>query len=156
MNEVEPFSMRLDHGIIPEVSRNNPGLLQAEELVDFSDGEIRDSDKLNNRHQPRPKIAVCRYASDHGRTIALEPVNRFETDFINTCEQGLQMIHDVGSPALKLHLDTFHMNIEEKDPAAAIRKAGGLLGHFHACGCDCGTPGNDHIDWKSIPCPKAG
>ena len=93
---------------------------------------------------------VCRYASDHGRTIALEPVNRFETDFINTCEQGLQMIHDVGSPALKLHLDTFHMNIEEKDPAAAIRKAGGLLGHFHACGCDRGTPGNDHINWKSI------
>jgi D-psicose/D-tagatose/L-ribulose 3-epimerase len=93
---------------------------------------------------------VCRYASDHGRTIALEPVNRFETDFINTCEQGLQMIHDVGSPALRLHLDTFHMNIEEKDPAAAIRKAGALLGHFHACGCDRGTPGNDHIDWKSI------
>jgi len=93
---------------------------------------------------------VCRYASDQGRTIALEPVNRFETDFINTCEQGLQMIHDVGSPVLKLHLDTFHMNIEEKNPGAAIRKAGKLLGHFHACGCDRGTPGNDHIDWKSI------
>jgi D-psicose/D-tagatose/L-ribulose 3-epimerase len=60
------------------------------------------------------------------------------------------MIHDVGSPALKLHLDTFHMNIEEKDPAAAIRRAGAHLGHFHACGCDRGTPGNDHIDWKSI------
>jgi hypothetical protein len=61
MNEGEPFSMRLDHGIIPEVSRNNPGLLQAEELVDFSDDKIRDSDKVNNRHQPRPKIAVCRF-----------------------------------------------------------------------------------------------
>jgi len=93
---------------------------------------------------------VCRYASDLGRIIALEPVNRFETDFINTCEQGLQMIDAVGSPALKLHLDTFHMNIEEKDPAAAIRKAGKALGHFHACGCDRGTPGNDHIDWKPI------
>ena len=93
---------------------------------------------------------VCRYAADHGRVIALEPVNRFETDFINTCDQGLRMIHDVDSPALKLHLDTFHMNIEEKDPAAAIRKAGRWLGHFHACGCDRGTPGRDHIDWKSI------
>ena len=59
---------------------------------------------------------LCAYAEDHGRVIALEPINRFETDFINTCEQGLRMIHDVGSPALKLHLDTFHMNIEEKDP----------------------------------------
>src|SRR5678815_1606448 len=93
---------------------------------------------------------LCAYAEAHGRIIALEPINRFETDFINTCEQGLRMIHDVGSPALKLHLDTFHMNIEEKDPSAAIRRAGRHLGHFHACGSDRGTPGNDHIDWKSI------
>lgn len=90
------------------------------------------------------------YAGERGRIIALEPINRFETDFINTCEQGLEMIHDVNSRALKLHLDTFHMNIEEKDPADAIRRAGRHLGHFHACGCDRGTPGHDHIDWKSI------
>ncbi|PYV13652.1 MAG: xylose isomerase, partial [Acidobacteria bacterium] len=93
---------------------------------------------------------VCRYAEKKGVTIALEPLNRFETDFINTCEQALRMIRDVGSPALAIHLDTFHMNIEEKDPAAAIRRAGKLLGHFHACGSDRGTPGNDHIDWPRI------
>ena len=93
---------------------------------------------------------VSRYAEDRGRVIALEAINRFETDFINTCERGLNLIADVGSPALKLHLDTFHMNIEEKDPAAAIRKAGSKLGHFHACGSDRGTPGNDSIDWDSI------
>jgi len=93
---------------------------------------------------------VCRYAADRGRKLALEPVNRFETDFINTCQQGLQMIDDIGSPAIKLHLDTFHMNIEEKDQAAAIRAAGSRLGHFHACGSDRGTPGGDQIDWKSI------
>ena len=93
---------------------------------------------------------VSDYAAERGRVIALEPINRFETDFINTCAQGLEMIHDVNSPALKLHLDTFHMNSEEKDPAATIRQAGPHLGHFHACGCDRGTPGGDHIDWKSI------
>jgi D-psicose/D-tagatose/L-ribulose 3-epimerase len=93
---------------------------------------------------------LCRYADEHGRTIALEPVNRFETDFINTCEQGLEMIADVASPALKLHLDTFHMNIEEKDLAGAILRADSYLGHVHACGCDRGTPGKDHIDWQSI------
>ena len=60
------------------------------------------------------------------------------------------MLADVGNPALRLHLDTFHMNIEEKDQAAAIRKAGKALGHFHACGSDRGTPGNDHIDWQPI------
>jgi D-psicose/D-tagatose/L-ribulose 3-epimerase len=93
---------------------------------------------------------VARYASDHGRVVALEPINRFETDFINTCQQGLNMIADVGESALKLHLDTFHMNIEEKDSAAAIRAAGANLGHFHGCGSDRGTPGRDEIDWAGI------
>jgi D-psicose/D-tagatose/L-ribulose 3-epimerase len=90
------------------------------------------------------------YAEKRNKQICIEPLNRFESDFINTCEQGLKLIKDVNSPALKMLLDTFHMNIEEKDSAAAIRKAGKLLGHFHACGCDRGTPGNDHIDWQSI------
>ena len=93
---------------------------------------------------------LAAYAEKRGKIISLEPLNRFETDFINTCDQGLKMIKDVNSPALKLHLDTFHMNIEEKDQAKAIRKAGKLLGHFHACGSDRGTPGNDHIDWAPI------
>ncbi len=94
--------------------------------------------------------SLSKYAEDRGRQICLEPPNRFETDFINTCDRALKMVNEVHSPALKLHLDTFHMNIEEKDQAAAIRKAGKLLGHFHACGSDRGTPGNDHIDWPSI------
>ena len=93
---------------------------------------------------------LCKYAEKRGKTICMEPLNRFESDFINTVDQGLQMIKDVGSPALKLHLDTFHMNIEEKCQATAIKKAGKLLGHFHACGSDRGTPGNDSIDWTSI------
>jgi len=93
---------------------------------------------------------LCRHAADRGVVICLEPLNRFETDFINTVDQALKMVRDVGSPALKVHLDTFHMNIEEKSQAAAIRKAGALLGHLHACGSDRGTPGNDHIDWPGI------
>jgi D-psicose/D-tagatose/L-ribulose 3-epimerase len=93
---------------------------------------------------------IASYAQERGRQICLEPLNRFETDFINTADQALQMIKDVGSPALRVHLDTFHMNIEEKFQGPAIRKVGKLLGHFHACGSDRGTPGNDHIDWPSI------
>ena len=93
---------------------------------------------------------LCKYAESKGRQICMEPLNRFETDFINTVDQALAMVKDVGSPALKLHLDTFHMNIEEKCQADAIKKAGKLLGHFHACGSDRGTPGNDHIDWAPI------
>jgi D-psicose/D-tagatose/L-ribulose 3-epimerase len=93
---------------------------------------------------------LCAYAHKRGVEICMEPLNRFETDFINTVDQALRMIKDVGSPALKIHYDTFHMNIEEKCQATAIRKVGKLLGHFHACGCDRGTPGNDHIDWDGI------
>lgn len=93
---------------------------------------------------------LCKYAQKRGKVICMEPLNRFETDFINTVDQALKMVKDVGSPALKLHLDTFHMNIEEKCQASAIKKAGKLIGHFHACGSDRGTPGNDHIDWAPI------
>lgn len=93
---------------------------------------------------------LAKYAEKKGVQLCIEPLNRFETDFLNTCDKGLKLLKAVGSPAVKLHLDTFHMNIEEKNQADAIRKAGKHLGHFHACGSDRGTPGKDHIDWKPI------
>ena len=93
---------------------------------------------------------LAAYAKERGVQLCVEPLNRFETDFLNTCDQGLKLVKAIGSKAVKLHLDTFHMNIEEKNQAAAILKAGKLLGHFHACGSDRGTPGGDHIDWPSI------
>jgi D-psicose/D-tagatose/L-ribulose 3-epimerase len=93
---------------------------------------------------------LAKYAESKGVILAIEPLNRFETDFLNTVDQGMKLVKAVGSKAVKLHLDTFHMNIEEKNQAAAILKAGSLLGHFHACGSDRGTPGGDHIDWKPI------
>jgi D-psicose/D-tagatose/L-ribulose 3-epimerase len=93
---------------------------------------------------------ICAYAEANNKIICMEPLNRFETDFLNTVEQGLQMIREVDSPALKLLLDTFHMNIEEKNPAAAIRRAGKHIGHIHASASDRGTPGNDHVDWRGV------
>jgi D-psicose/D-tagatose/L-ribulose 3-epimerase len=90
------------------------------------------------------------YAAKKGVRLCIEPLNRFETDFLNTCDQGLKLLRAVNKKNVKLHLDTFHMNIEEKNQGASIRKAGKALGHFHACGSDRGTPGNDHIDWKPI------
>ena len=93
---------------------------------------------------------LASHAEAKGVTLCIEPLNRFETDFLNTCDQGLRLVKAVNSPAVKLHLDTFHMNIEEKEQGAAIRKAGKYLGHFHACGSDRGTPGGDHTDWPSI------
>lgn len=93
---------------------------------------------------------LAAYAANAGVQLAIEPLNRYETDFINTTAQAMQMIKSVNSPALGVHLDSYHMNIEEKDPADAIRMAGEKLFHFHACGCDRGTPGSDHINWNTI------
>ncbi|MEM9160815.1 MAG: sugar phosphate isomerase/epimerase family protein [Verrucomicrobiota bacterium] len=93
---------------------------------------------------------ICSKAEEANIAIAMEPLNRFETDFINTCQQGLEMIDSVGSQALNLHLDTFHMAIEERDSAAAIRKAGDRLAHFHASSSHRGIPGQDQIDWHTV------
>lgn len=90
------------------------------------------------------------YAGQRGVTLALEPLNRFETSLMNTAEQVMEVVDRVNSPALGVLLDTFHMNIEERDPAVAIRACGRHLAHFHACGCDRGAPGGDQIPWPKI------
>lgn len=93
---------------------------------------------------------LAEYAQSHGVRLALETLNRFETDMLNIVEQGLRMVADVGSPALGLHLDTFHMHLEERDSAAAIRLAGDRLFHFHACENDRGVPGRGQVHWQSV------
>jgi len=90
------------------------------------------------------------YAGEREVTLAIEPINRFETSFLNTAEQALEVVARVDSPALGILLDTFHMNIEEKDQAAAIRLVGSRLAHLHTCGSDRGSPGADHIAWPEI------
>ena len=90
-------------------------------------------------------------ATDAGVTIGIEPLNRFETDMINLAEQAVRLVRDVDSPAYKIHLDTFHGNIEEKSVPDTIRKLGkGMLCHFHACENDRGIPGSGHQDWAGI------
>ncbi|RYD84535.1 MAG: sugar phosphate isomerase/epimerase [Verrucomicrobiaceae bacterium] len=93
---------------------------------------------------------LAKYAESKGIELDVEPLNRFETDFLNTVDQGLKLVKAVGAENVKLHLDTFHMNIEEKNQPEAIRKVGNLLGHFHACGTDRGTPGGDSLNWPEI------
>ena len=93
---------------------------------------------------------LAEYAEKTGVQLAIEPLNRYETDFINTAEQAMKLVGDVGSKAMLVHLDSYHMNIEEKDPAQAILLTGSKLGHFHACGSDRGTPGGDQTNWRKI------
>jgi D-psicose/D-tagatose/L-ribulose 3-epimerase len=93
---------------------------------------------------------VADYAGQRGVQLAIEPLNRFETDFINTVEQGLDLVGRIGASNVGLLVDTFHMNIEEKDIPAAIRKAGSKVFHFHSCENDRGTPGTGHVEWKEV------
>ena len=90
------------------------------------------------------------YAAKRGVKLAIEPLNRFETDLVNTVDQGLRLVADVGADNVGLLLDTFHMNIEEKDIPTAIRRAAGRIVEFHACSNDRGTPGEDHQPWPEI------
>jgi D-psicose/D-tagatose/L-ribulose 3-epimerase len=90
------------------------------------------------------------YAADCGVTLAIEPLNRFETDLVNTTEQGVRLCRDIGGDNVGLLLDTFHMNIEEKDIGDAIREAGSYVRHFHTCENDRGTPGTGHVEWRDV------
>jgi D-psicose/D-tagatose/L-ribulose 3-epimerase len=89
-------------------------------------------------------------AEDNDVKFCLEVVNRFEQFIMNTANEAAGYIQRVGSPALKLLLDTFHMNIEEDDPADAIRHAGSLLGHFHLGENNRRPPGVGHLPWDLI------
>lgn len=89
-------------------------------------------------------------ASDAGVDIVLEVVNRFESNLLNTTAQGLKFLDETGRDDVRLHLDTFHMNIEEANPAAAIRLAGDKLGYFHIGESNRGYLGDGVIDFDRI------
>jgi D-psicose/D-tagatose/L-ribulose 3-epimerase len=86
----------------------------------------------------------------HGVTLALEPLNRFETFFLNTAADAAALAVEVGHPNIGLLIDTFHSNIEEKSVADAYRVAGPYLRHVHTCENDRGTPGSGHVEWDGV------
>ena len=90
------------------------------------------------------------YAEKRGVRLALEPLNRFETSFINLTEQALELVELIGSPAVGLMMDTFHANIEEKRLGKAIEMAGDKLWHVHANENDRGIPGTGHVPWSDV------
>ena len=83
-------------------------------------------------------------------TLCLEPVNRFETHFLNTAADAVRLVEEVGHERVGILFDTFHANIEEKDVAAAYRHCGSHLKHVHVSENDRGTPGTGHVDWTGV------
>jgi D-psicose/D-tagatose/L-ribulose 3-epimerase len=93
---------------------------------------------------------VADYAGERNVGLAMEPLNRFETDLMNTVKQGLDLCERIGRDNVGLLLDTFHMNIEEKSIPDAIRAAGNRVFHFHSCENDRGAPGSGHVEWDGV------
>jgi D-psicose/D-tagatose/L-ribulose 3-epimerase len=94
--------------------------------------------------------AAGEYARSAGISLGLEPVNRYESCLINTCDQALSMIDRIGLPNVMVHLDTYHMNIEEKDWVAPVLAAGPRLCHIHLCENDRGIPGTGLVQWERL------
>ena len=89
-------------------------------------------------------------AAGAGVEVALEPLNRFETYFLNTAADAAGFCREVGSPSVGILVDTFHANIEEKSLAAALREAGPHLKHVHVSENDRGVPGTGHVAWPEL------
>jgi D-psicose/D-tagatose/L-ribulose 3-epimerase len=97
---------------------------------------------------------VLARAAEHAATVgvrlALEPLNRFESYLVTTAADGAALVAAVSHPSLGMMFDTFHANIEEKDPQAAFRRHRRHIIHVHISENDRGTPGEGHIDWPGM------
>jgi D-psicose/D-tagatose/L-ribulose 3-epimerase len=93
---------------------------------------------------------VAVFARDFGVQLGLEPVNRYESYLVNTCAQARKLLDMIGEANVKIHLDTYHMNVEEKDFYAATKLAGSDLIHYHLCENDRGIPGTGLVDWDGV------
>jgi D-psicose/D-tagatose/L-ribulose 3-epimerase len=93
---------------------------------------------------------LANYAADYGVMLCVEPLNRFETSFINLADQAIPIVERVDHPNCQIMLDTFHMNIEEKSLGETIRAVGPRLRHVHACENDRGAPGTGNIAWDEV------
>ncbi len=115
--------------------------------VDYS-GNI---DKTGDRARSIKGVQeMARLAEDHGITLMLEVLNRFEGYILNTAAEGVEFVKEVDRKNVRLMLDTFHMNIEEDSMGGAIRSAKGVLGHFHVGECNRRVPGMGRMPWREI------
>jgi D-psicose/D-tagatose/L-ribulose 3-epimerase len=117
-------------------------------------GKAHIDDPIERDKERERAIVGIREMADYAITknikLALEPLNRFETDMINTVAQGVEFVSEVDRDNVGLHLDTFHMHLEEKSSADAIRLAGVKVFHIHACENDRGVPGTGQVHWNEI------
>ncbi len=114
-------------------------------------GGCQGEERRDRRAQALGCLAeACRAARRLGVTVLLEPLNRYESDYINTLADGMEVAAEIGAPNLKLLADTFHMNIEEVDLAGSLRAAGPSIGHVHLADTNRQAPGHGHLDVAGV------
>jgi D-psicose/D-tagatose/L-ribulose 3-epimerase len=94
--------------------------------------------------------AVARHAADRGVRVGIEPVNRYESFLVNTAAQARELMGMVGEPNVGVHLDAYHMNIEEDDFRSPVELVARDLVHFHLSESHRGIPGRGTVDWEAI------
>jgi D-psicose/D-tagatose/L-ribulose 3-epimerase len=123
------------------------GALHSYWPIDYS----KPVDKEGDRARGLEGISsLADFAAQFDINLCLEVLNRFENHVLNTAQEGVDFVREVGKPNVKVHLDTFHMNIEEDGFAQAIRTAGPLLGHFHTGEANRRVPGKGGLPWHEI------
>jgi sugar phosphate isomerase/epimerase len=99
----------------------------------------------------RKSMRECdRFAGREGVRLAIEPLNRYEADYINNVEEALNFLSGMNLQSTGLLLDTFHMNIEERKIEDAIRRAGRMLEHLHVADSNRLAPGLGHIEFPTV------
>ncbi len=160
------YGMPLEYNIIspdPRIRRN--GIEFSKRLIDLSNeagarvfggmiycgwgyltGKMRTEEEWKWAVEGYQEIAAYALANS-SLTLAIEPVNRFESHFINTAADAVRFVRDVGAPNVRVHLDTFHMIREEDNITRAVLETGSLLGYVHACENQRGIPGSGLVPW---------
>ncbi|MDE3198780.1 MAG: sugar phosphate isomerase/epimerase [Acidobacteriota bacterium] len=116
--------------------------------VGYLPGRRRTEDEWKNAVESYRELGPALKANNV--ILAIEPLNRFETFFLNTAADAARLCDEVDHPNVGILFDTFHANIEEKDIAASYRTVGRHLKHVHTCENDRGTPGSGHVEWTEV------
>jgi D-psicose/D-tagatose/L-ribulose 3-epimerase len=107
-----------------------------------------DADDMRRSAEVLREVAI--HAAGRGVTLGIEPVNRYESFLVNTAAQALDLVELVGEPNVGVHLDAYHMNIEEDEFRAPVEAAAAQLVHFHLSESHRGIPGRGTVDWSAI------
>ena len=121
-------------------------------IIGLLRGKLSETDSKEHYWERLSKhlIECADYAMEKQVRLGLEMINRYEADTLNSTQDGLHFLEELGHPAIGLHLDSYHMNIEEADIRRSLEQAAGKLMHVHLADNDRYYPGHGHMDFKEI------